>query len=402
MKTKELLKKIRNELENSEEELDVETISEKLKITKKECMDLLEYLGIDVIDEEVNDDLNESVITEDEKKKQIFGMLKKERTISYISKELNISNYEVAGIINELKNDGYNILHAIKNGEDTFLNLGNDSLKRKGIYKVDNIDKEFKFLAISDTRLCSCYQQLGILNEIYTYAFEHGASFVVHCGDISEGLHSNILFKDTIFAHDTISQSEYIIENYPYIEGMPTYFITGERDDTHITASKQNIGKIISSERDDLIYLGQRRAVLQVGNTNILVRHPKGRQAYTISYKSQRHIAALRSEDKVNIILNGHWCVMDSYERRKINQFSVPSIVAQTPEMDYNEFTNTVGAYLITVKLDEKGKFKKTTYEDIVYYETIKDEDYRRVKPLILNSDSSRYQKILTLRKETK
>ena len=68
MKTKELLKKIRNELENSEEELDVETISEKLKITKKECMDLLEYLGIDVIDEEVNDDLNESVITEDEKK----------------------------------------------------------------------------------------------------------------------------------------------------------------------------------------------------------------------------------------------------------------------------------------------------------------------------------------------
>ena len=77
-----------------------------------------------------------------------------------------------------------------------------------------------------------------------------------------------------------------------------------------------------------------------------------------VGYRSTRTV---RSEDKVNIILNGHWCVMDSYERRKINQFSVPSIVAQTPEMDYNEFTNTVGAYLITVKLDEKGKFKKTT-----------------------------------------
>ena len=49
------------------------------------------------------------------------------------------------------------------------------------------------------------------------------------------------------------------------------------------------------------------------------MRHPKGKVAYTMSYKSQRHINAMRSEDKVNIVLNGHWCYMDEYVLRKIN-----------------------------------------------------------------------------------
>ena len=34
---------------------------------------------------------------------------------------------------------------------------------------------------------------------------------------------SNILFKDTIFAHDTISQSEYIIENYHNYKWLTKY-----------------------------------------------------------------------------------------------------------------------------------------------------------------------------------
>ena len=125
------------------------------------------------------------------------------------------------------------------------------------------------------------------------------------------------------------------------------------------------------------------------------MRHPKGKVAYTISYKSQRHIASLRSEDKVNIILNGHWCYMDEYIKRKIHQFSIPCLVAQTPEMDLNDIPNTVGAYLINVKLDKKGLFKKTTYRRICYYQTLKNEDYRRVKPLNIKKDSEEYKKLI-------
>lgn len=397
MKKSEVLKLIKEEIKNGLPE-SVEELSIKLKVPEEECLEILNELGIDILNENVEDELNESAeISLDNKKLTVLEYLKKERSIKYIAENMNIGVLEVSGIIKELKENGYNILHVVKNGEEVALNLGNESLKKQSFIEIPE-ENEFSFLAISDTRLCSYYQQLGILNEIYQRAFKEGAAFVLHAGDITEGIYKNDSLKDTIFAHDTFSQQEYVVNNYPYIEGFKTYFITGEHDDTHIKSSGENIGKLISQDRKDMIYLGQKRAVIKVGNTNILIRHPKGKVAYTMSYKSQRHINAMRSEDKVNIVLNGHWCYMDEYVLRKINQFSIPSIVANTPEMDFLDTPNTVGAYIINVKLDEKGNFLKTTYRRICYYETIK-EDYRRVKQLKIEKQMPEYEKLLILRK---
>lgn len=393
MKKSILLKQIKEEIENGIET--VEDLALKLNISVEECKQLLEECEIETFSENI-DELNNI----DYKKQKILNYLKKETSINVISEELKISPYEVSGIIKELKDDGYNILHIIKSGEERAINLGNESLRKKSFIELP-INGEFKFLALSDTRLCSHYQQMSILKEIYLRAFKEGALFALHLGDITEGLHTNNYLKDTIFAHDTISQKNYVVENYPFIEGFNTYFIIGEHDVTHMKEENTNIGKLIASERKDLIYLGQKRAVVKAGNTNILMRHPKGKVAYTMSYKSQRHINAMRSEDKVNIVLNGHWCYMDEYVLRKINQYSIPSVVANTPEMDFLDTPNTVGAYIITVKLDEKGNFKKTTYRRICYYQTIK-EDYRRIKPLKIEKNTNDYEKLLVLRNEAK
>lgn len=391
---KELLNKIKKLIEENND-IDVSLLAKFLNISEVECINLLNDLGIDILNDNITDDLKEceELITDDDKKRKVFELIKREISINKISEITKLNELEVAGIINDLRIDGYNILNIIKNNENIVVNVGNESLRKNYIYEIDDINSNFSFLAISDTRLCSYYQQLGILNEIYKNAFMNGASFVLHCGDITEGIYKNKLFKDTIFAHDIFAQKEYVVNNYPYIEGFKTYFITGDKDSTLNNESNENIGKMISNERKDLVYLGQNRAIVKVNNTNILMRHPKGKVAYTISYKSQRHISSLRSEDKVNIILNGHWCYMDEYIKRKINQFSIPCLVAQTPEMDLNDIPNTVGAYLINVKLDKKGLFNKTTYQRICYYQTI-NEDYRRVKPLHLDNNSEEYKKL--------
>lgn len=388
MKKIDVLKQIKKIMESGID--NVEDLSLKLNISIDELTKILEENGVDIINESVNDNLNDH-------KQEVLNYLKKETSISSIAENMNISVYEVSGIINELKSEGFNILHIIRNNEEVALNLGNESLRKQSFIELP-INGEFTFLALSDTRLCSYYEQMSILKEIYLRAFKEGALFALHLGDITEGIHTNNYLKDTIFAHDTYSQKEYVVNNYPYIDDFKTYFIIGEHDETHLKMDG-NIGKMISNERDDMVYLGQRRAVVRAGNTNILMRHPKGKVAYTMSYKSQRHINAMRSEDKVNIVLNGHWCYMDEYVLRKVNQFSIPSVVANTPEMDFLDTPNTVGAYLITVKLDEKGNFKKTTYRRICYYQTIK-EDYRRIKPLRLEKNTEDYEKILRLRKE--
>lgn len=388
MKKIDVLKQIKRIMESGID--NVEDLSLKLNISIDELTKILEENGVDIINESVNDNLNDH-------KQEVLNYLKKETSISSIAENMNISVYEVSGIINELKSEGFNILHIIRNNEEVALNLGNESLRKQSFIELP-INGEFTFLALSDTRLCSYYEQMSILKEIYLRAFKEGALFALHLGDITEGIHTNNYLKDTIFAHDTYSQKEYVVNNYPYIDDFKTYFIIGDHDETHLKMDG-NIGKMISNERDDMVYLGQRRAVVRAGNTNILMRHPKGKVAYTMSYKSQRHINAMRSEDKVNIVLNGHWCYMDEYVLRKVNQFSIPSVVANTPEMDFLDTPNTVGAYLITVKLDEKGNFKKTTYRRICYYQTIK-EDYRRIKPLRLEKNTEDYEKILRLRKE--
>lgn len=390
MKKSLLLKQIKEEIENGIET--VEELALKLNITVDECKQLLEECGVEIFNENINDI--------DSKKQKVLDYLKKETSINSIAQNLNTSTYEISGIIKELKDEGYNILYAVKNGEEIAINLGNESLRKKSFIEIP-VEGEFKFLALSDTRIGSFYQQMTILNEIYLNAYKEGALFALHLGDITEGVHSNNYLKDTIFAHDANSQKEYVVENYPFIEDFKTYFITGEHDETHMKAENANIGKLISNERKDLIYLGQRRAIIKAGKTNILMRHPKGKVAYTMSYKSQRHINAMRSEDKVNIVLNGHWCYMDEYVLRKINQFSIPSVVSNTPEMEFLDTPNTVGAYIITVKLDEKGNFKKTTYRRICYYNTIK-EDYRRIKPLKIEKNTEEHEKILVLRKGIK
>ena len=58
-------------------------------------------------------------------------------------------------------------------------------------------------------------------------------------------------YVDTLFAQDEAEQRDYIINNYPYIEGLTTYFITGEHDQTHLTKDKVDIGKNIDKERED-------------------------------------------------------------------------------------------------------------------------------------------------------
>lgn len=385
MRKNEKLKKIKEQISSGVD--NISDLASKLNMSVEECNALLEECNI--VDLKTGDI-----------KQQVLSCLNKETNIETIARNLNVSKYEISGIIKELKDDGYNILHVVKNGEEVALNLGNESLRKNGTIQIP-VNGEFKFLALSDTRLGSYYQQMSILKEIYLNAYKDGALFALHLGDITEGVHFNNYLKDTIFAHDAISQKEYVVNNYPFIDGFKTYFIIGEHDETHIKAENINIGKLIANERNDLVYLGQRRAVVKAGNTNILMRHPKGKVAYTMSYKSQRHINAMRSEDKVNIVLNGHWCYMDEYTLRKINQFSLPSVVANTPEMDFLDTPNTVGAYIITVKLDENGNFKKTTYRRICYYQTV-NEDYRKVKPLKIEKNTEEHEKLLVLRNGVK
>ena len=214
-----------------------------------------------------------------------------------------------------------------------------------------------------------------------------GYKNIIHCGNLTEGVYpiSNI-YADTLFLDDTLRQVDYIIKNYPKIDDVKTYFITGNKDERHLKTNKINIGKRISDSRDDMIYLGHNSCSVNIDNTVMQIFNPKLGKTYTVSYRAQQQIDSFRSEDKPNILLYGGLLQMEKFNYRNVNCISVPSVCATTKEMNDKRYSNTIGAWYITVKTDDKGDFKSILAMDSVYYSTNKD-DYRKTKVLKLNKE---------------
>lgn len=321
---------------------------------------------------------------------EIIDFIRKEKTLDEICKKFELSEFQVMGIVHDLKEVGENIIAVKKNNNicvqcrDEIEDLHDNSFT---IPVEDN--EHMKILAISDTRLCSKYEQLSILNDVYRKAYNAGIKTVIHCGDISEGLYSPASpYYDTIIRHDTESQANYIAKNYPLYEGMKTYFITGEKDHTHVSKEGISIGKLISSKRDDLVFLGPNHCLLTINNSKILVRHPKGKIPYTVSYKQQQYISSVRSEDKVDLILHGHWLQAEKLPFREVEEISVPGIVATTAEMTDNGLTNNIGAWIIDLSFNKEKKIDKINTEFIPYYKTIKNDfEVSKRVPLISGGD---------------
>ena len=321
-------------------------------------------------------------------KKKLRELCSKEKNIFDLCSELRLNEYEVLALVRELRKDGINISAKVYDDDIYLFDMGEKESQDKFNYNfMTDENNEFKFVAISDTRFGSKSQQLSILNDIYSKAYELGYKNVIHCGNLTEGLYpiSNI-YADTIFLDDTLRQVDYIIKYYPNVPGIKTYFITGSKDEKHLKTNKINIGKRISESRDDMIYLGYNSCSVNIDKASMLIFNPKLGKTYTVSYRAQQQIDSFRSEDKPNVLLYGGLLQMEKFNYRNVNCISIPSVCATTKEMNDRRYSNTVGAWYITIKTNEKGEFESVKAIDSVYYSTIKD-DHQKPKVLKLTKE---------------
>lgn len=318
--------------------------------------------------------------------KKFKEYIRRERHCDDVCARFGLNILEFSLVISRLRESGINIIVSGSKEDATVLNLDERNLNGDNIHTIDiKDDTEFKALLISDTRLGSKYQQLSRLNNAYETAYKNGYKYAIHLGDITEGLYSlKNPYYQTLFEDTTDDQIEYVVEHYPYIEGMTTYFITGDQDLTHTSKNGIDIGRAISKKRDDMIYLGNMRCLINVRNMKILAQHLKigaFDRAKTISLKPQDSIAAMRSEEKVDIILDGHLLVDQQFTERDMQEISVPSLVATTPRIRSNAIAHNVGYVLLNAKLTKDGKLKEKEATYAPFYQTDKD-DYNTAKVL--------------------
>jgi len=317
----------------------------------------------------------------------------RECSLESLAQEFDVSELEIMGYIRILKTNGENINITKKKDGIYIENFGDNKVSNHNTKTIINDEEEYKILLISDTRLCSKFEQISILNNIYQVANDMGIKTVLHMGDLTEGIYfgKHRIYNQTVLHHNPDTQALYVKNNYPYIKGMTTYFITGEHDLSFLKSkSREDIGADIANLREDLVYLGQKNCMIYLQDSDghkpitIDMRHPDEKIAYTISYKPQKIVDAMRSEERPDILNFGHFLVQDTFSHHDVLINQVPSLVATTPEMVDNGYNNVIGATILTLHFDKTKKQSKLVHVDrmFVNYRTVNNDDYRKFRVL--------------------
>lgn len=280
-------------------------------------------------------------------------LINKKKSLSKICEELELKDYEVLGLVQMLKDDGFLVEYI--NGE---LVKVKKPPKTDDVYKVPDYSENLKLCLISDTHLCSQYDRLDILNYIYDKAQSEGYKYILHSGDFTDG--NNMRKRpEHIYELKCLGyedQVDYCVEYYPQRYGVYTYVISGNHDDWWYKTTGSEIIKSIANKRDDIIYLGSGYADLKMGNVSIRLFHGKGGVGYARSYKIQKYLDAMPIDERPQILQTGH--IHQSFYMKQDNThcFQTSCLEDLTPYARTQGFSGDKSCWWLNIESDRKGK----------------------------------------------
>lgn len=281
---------------------------------------------------------------------------KKKPYINQICVDLELQEYEVYGLVEMLKNEGY--LYDIIDGKIVKVK----PIKENEIYQIPNNLEHLKLLLISDTHLGSKFDRLDILRYLYDEADKKGVNYVLHSGDLTEGLSGRpqqlVELKETSYT----GQRDYVIEKYPKGD-IPTYLISGNHDLWWVRQCGADICRDISNNRDDLIYLGSDCEDLKIGKLRIRMYHGTGGGAYAKSYKLQKYLDSVPMEERPHILQAGHIHQAFYMKQGNTHCFQTSCLQDQTPYERSKGLSNDKSCWWVDVYMDNKGNPVKINQE---------------------------------------
>lgn len=290
---------------------------------------------------------------QDEKIKQIcdkiYYMAKKRKSFVQICTDLELKDYEVAGLITMMHQQGYNIEYV--NGEVIVMKT---PPKHNDVYELPYNLEHLKLLLISDTHLASKYDRLDILKYLYDKAEKNGVKHILHSGDFTDGRSNRPEQVYELREPSYEGQVEYCVDKYPTFSGK-TYVIQGNHDDWWYKSAGSEIVKSIAQQRDDIEYLGADVADMKIGNLKIRLFHGSGGSAYAKSYKLQKYLDSIPLAERPDILQTGH--IHQSFYMKQDNThcFQTSCLEDQTPYCRGKGLANDKSCWWVGVDFDDKG-----------------------------------------------
>jgi predicted phosphodiesterase len=242
-----------------------------------------------------------------------------------------------------------------------------------GIERADNIERhrehrsglrrertiptgeKITFGVCSCTHFGSLYANIDGLRAFYDEAKRQGARFVLHAGDVLDGykMHKGQEFEQSAIGWE--AQAQVFCNEAP--NTLPTYFITGNHDESLKKLAGMRPGEELARRRPDWTYLGpcSGRIALEAGGgrkCTVDLIHPAGGASYALSYRSQKLVEALEGGSKPDILLIGHYHkaeFLPSY--RNVCVIQAGTFQWQTQFMRELALAAHVGGWIITVNL---------------------------------------------------
>lgn len=323
--------------------------------------------------------------------KTLQERLAKGETVANLTKELEISEYELFGYVRQIKDTGINVTFTEK-GDEVRLSINHQpDFTTENVYRINTENPNTKIGVISDLRFGSKNEQIAMLNDMYRKFAADGVTHVIIAGNLLEGKYNKTeedKFGKSLISNDAYGQADHLIEYFPCVEGIQTLFITGDTD--HTWGKELNVGKYISSHRKDMVYLGPKSCNLYFNGVSIKVESlKKSGEAYTIAYPPQKYSRSMSSyEDYDAILLGGTLTAQEFPQIRDTRIFTIPSVVGRTPKMKTLSQQNTMGAYEFDIEYTKNGKLRKLASSLSPYY-VPSQQNYLTIKPLFLERDEA-------------
>ena len=275
---------------------------------------------------------------------------KKGTTIESICEKLNVKDYEILGVIELLKQEG--MLLDVWDGKVYKLPKPRSIDE---VYQVPSNLEHLKLLLISDTHLCSKYDRLDILRYLYDEPDRRGVKHILHSRDFTDGrsnIHEHVY---ELKEHSYEGKVDYCVEKYPRFDGQ-TFVISGNHDDWWYKSAGSEIIKSIAKQRDDIIYLGPDVADMKIGKLKVRLFHGKGGNAYAKSYKIQKYLDTIPTEELPDILQTGHIHQAFYYKQNKTHCFQTSCLEDQTPFARSMGLSNDKSVWWVDVYMDENGR----------------------------------------------
>lgn len=235
----------------------------------------------------------------------------------------------------------------------------------------------YKIGIVSDTQIGSKFQQITHLDTFYQVCEACGVTTVFHCGDILDGEKVYKGQEYELFLHGADAQVDYCVKNYPSIEGITTYFICGNHDESLWKHGGIDIGKRISEKRKDMVYKGFHGAFFGTDSIENLIylHHGAGGISYARSYRLQKLIEQIAPERKPYFLLEGHFhvsCYLPAY--RNVGALLLPCFQSQTPYLTRKGLYPEIGGVIMSFSIGELNLPSKASIDFITFKEPIEED----------------------------